>query len=254
MNAGRTRWSQPGDDAGISLTELVVTMLVLSIVVIATTSLTIGFSRTNAENMSRQEQIDTARSAVESMSRTIRAAIKPSQLTGCGAGCTEDAFLVGSATAVRFYANVDNSGNSVGPSRVAYELSTTGATAGQLIESIQVPDSPTPTVSGYQYCNATAPSASEACKARLKTRPVAFGVQAGDAAPIFKYYDASGTRMTPPTSGSLTNSELARVLSVEMVVTVQAQNATRAVPTTYIQRIMLPNAQAVIRQGEEETP
>jgi len=37
-------------------------------------------------------------------------------------------------------------------------------------------------------------------------------------------------------------------------VTVQQPNATRARATTYIQRLTLPNAQAILRQSEDETP
>lgn len=252
--AGEERTAQHRRDAGMSLTELVVTMMIMSFVVAGTVSLTIGFHRTTAQNMSRQEQIDTARAAVESMSRTVRAAVKPAQLIGSCPGCVEDAFLEGRPTSVRFYSNVNNTGNAVGPSRVSYTLSTTGATAGQLIETIQIPDSPVPDSSGYDYCDATAASASAECTARARTRPIAFGVQADDLNPIFRYYDAVGVPLNPVAGASLTNDELARVLSIELVVQVQADNATQASPTTYIQRVMLPNAKAVLRLSEEETP
>ncbi|WP_024288217.1 PilW family protein [Cellulomonas sp. KRMCY2] len=240
-------------DTGMSLTELVVTMMIMSFVVAGTVSLTVGFHRTTAQNMSRQEQIDTARAAVESMSRTVRAAVKPAQLIGTCPGC-EDAFLEGRTTSVRFYSNVNNSGNDVGPSRVTYVLSTSGATAGQLIETIQIPESPVPDSSGYDYCDATLASADADCIGRARTRPIAFGVQADDLNPIFRYYDAAGVPLIPVSGASLTTDELARVLSIELVVTVQADNATQAAPTTYIQRIMLPNAKAVLRLSDEETP
>ena len=44
------------------------------------------------------------------------------------------------------------------------------------------------------------------------------------------------------------------MLSVELIVSVQAHRANKVDPTTYIQRVTLPNAQAVINQEEEETP
>lgn len=241
------------EDRGISLVELAVSMMVMSIIVITTVSLTIAFQRTNAQNVSRQEQIDTARSAVEAMSRTVRAAIKPAQIATSCPSCTEDAFLVGGHTRVQFYANIDNPGNTVGPSRVTYELLTTGPDAGDVVQKIQVPDSATPSATGYSYCNAEAVGASAACKARLSVRPVAFDVLADGTRPIFKYYDSAGNRLDPGSTG-LTASQLSKVLAIELVVTVQADNATQAAPTTYIQRITLPNAQAVIRTTEEATP
>lgn len=237
-------------DAGMSLTEMLVTMMVMSVIVAATVTLMIGFQRTSAQNTSRQQQIDTARFAVEAMSKSVRAAIKPAQLATSCSTCTEDAFLVGRTTSVQFYANLNNDNNAVGPSRVTYTLSTSGATAGQLLETIQVPESNVPSSSGYVYCTVGTPS----CAPKVRTKPVAFGVQASDAAPIFKYYDAAGNPMVPPAGGTLTATQLAKVVSMELVVTVQAPNATRAVPTTFVQRIVLPNAQAVIRMEEEATP
>ncbi len=241
-------------EEGMSLTEVLVTMMVMSVIVAATVTLMIGFQRTSAQNVSRQQQIDSARFAVEAMSKTVRAAIKPAQLASSCSTCTEDAFLVGRTTAVQFYANINNDSNGVGPSRVTYTLGTTGATAGQLIETVQRPDSNVPGATGYVYCNATAAGATADCRARLASRPLAFGVQASDTAPIFKYYDSAGTALTPPAGGTLTTAQLAKVVSIELVVTVQAPNATRAAPTTFVQRIVLPNAQAVIRMEEEATP
>lgn len=238
-------------DRGTTLTELLVTLLIFSMVVAATITMAVGFARTNAENISRQDQIDSARASVQSMSRALRTAVMPSQLTSTCVSYTQDAFVVGRDYAVQFYANLDNPGNSVGPSRVTYSIATSGADAGNLVEKVQRPDSNVPTASGYQYCDAEVSGASAACRARLTTRVLARGVQAGT--PVFKYYDRSGNRMSPTTAGgTLTAAELARVLAVELVVSVQAPNATRADPTTYIQRITLPNAQAVLRQSEED--
>ena len=255
------RWLRPRTggavrDGGFSLVELMVTMFIMGIVVAATVSLTIGFQRTNASNTSRQEQIDTARTAVEAISKTVRTAVKPYQLTSGCAGCVEDAFLQGTDFSVQFYANLNNPGNSVGPSRVTYTLVTTGPTAGQIIETIQRPTSNVPSdVAGmpaYAYCNATSGSASAECKASFSTRPVAFGAIAATGAPVFKYYDAAGGRISPLVSGgSLNVDQLGSVLSIEIIVTVQSKNAVQAATTTYVQRVTLPNAQAVIREGKD---
>ena len=237
------------DDAGMSLTELLVTMMIMSVVVIAATSLAIGFARTNAANVTRQDQIDTARMTSESMSKLIRAAVKPSQLTTSCAGCVADAFIKAEPFVVQFYANINNPGNSVGPSRVTYTVASTGPQAGELVENVQRPDSNIPTGSGYQYCDATAPGATADCKARLATRVVARDVVTAEG-PLLKYYDEAGLLMTPPVGGSLSASELERVLSIELSVRIQADAAYQAGSTTYIQRIMLPNSQAVL-QGKD---
>lgn len=243
------------DERGTSLVELIVVMFVLTIVLAATATLSIGFTRTNAENASRQTQLDDARAAVERMSQTLRTAVKPSQLiTACFSDCAAvDAFMQGKDGSVSFYANIDNPGNAVGPSRVAYAVDASGV----LTESVQTPDDADPSTpavvdpgpNGYVYCNATDPLASPQCKAHLQTRRLAAGVQAGD--PIFTYYDTAGNTLSPGPTG-LTSDDLGKVLSIQVVLTLQSTNVTKSAPTTYIQRITLPNAQAVLRQGNDE--
>jgi prepilin-type N-terminal cleavage/methylation domain-containing protein len=249
----RARSARGGKDRGTTLTELLVVMLIMGVVAAATTALTIGFQRTNAEGVARQDQIDTARTAVEAITKTIRTAVKPVQISaGCG-GCTQDAFVTGSDFSVQFYANLNNQKNVVGPSRVRYAVSTAGATIGQLVETIQIPDPGGPVALGYSYCDALLVTATTDCKGRLSTRPVGFGILTPAGDPIFKYYDSLGVRMTPPSGASLTPGDLAKVLSVEIVVQAKSLTVTTVPATTYIQRVMLPNAEAVIRQ-QKDTP
>ena len=239
------------DDRGTSLTEMLVSMMVFSVLLAALATISIGFMRTNAQGMTRQDQVDSARVVVETMTKKLRTAVMPSQLTTTCTLCTADAFVIGRDFSVQFYANINNPGNTVGPSRVTYTVTTSGPTAGTLIEKVQVPDSNLPTATGYVYCDAEATGATAACKQRLKTRKLATGVQSGTGA-MFSYFDGAGARLTPPANGSLTSDELSRVLSVELIVSVQAQRANKVDPTTYIQRVTLPNAQAVLRQDEED--
>jgi Tfp pilus assembly protein PilW len=233
-------------DQGMSIAELLVVMFILSVIVITTTSLTIGMHRTTAETIARQNQVDMGRSAVERMSKTLRTAVKPSQLLSNCAGCTEDAFIKAQDFGVQFYANLDNTGNSVGPSRISYGVATSGADAGVLIEKVQVPDSNIPTATGYTYCDAEAASASTACKSRLTTTRLAEGIQTDTGTALFAYFDNDGNQMATGSTG-LDGSELNRLLSVEMVLTIQSAENAKPHPTTYIQRILLPNTQAVLR-------
>ncbi|GEL97152.1 PilW family protein [Cellulomonas terrae] len=250
MHRLRGRLGDP--ERGTSLTEMLVSMVITGIIIAAVASMTITFAQSNARNISRQDQVDTGRVVVETVSKKLRTAVMPSQLTSTCTLCTQDAFVLGKDFSVQFYANINNAGNSVGPSRVTYTLTTTGATAGTLVEKVQVPDSNTPTASGYVYCNAEIAGATAACRARLTTRTLATGVRWDTGVPIFAYYNGDGAAMLPATSGgSLTADQLSKVLSVELTVTVQAPTATRARATTYIQRLTLPNAQAILRQSED---
>ncbi|WP_203750096.1 PulJ/GspJ family protein [Cellulomonas chitinilytica] len=229
---------------------MLVTMLVFAVILAATGALTIGFMRTNAQTVNLQDQVDAGRTAVETMSKTLRTAVMPNQMTTCTPTCNQDAFVVGQNFSVKFYANINNPGNVIGPSQVTYTVVTSGADKGKLIEKIQVHDPFVGADTNYLYCDADAVGATAACKARVKTRVVARGVQVSGPA-VFSYYKpGAGSPLTPGASG-LTGTELSSVLAVELSVTVQAGKSNLAAPTTYIQRITLPNAQSVLRKKEE---
>ena len=248
MRRGRLLGGARGS-RGTTLTEMLVVMLILGMVTAATVSVTIGFQRTNAQNISRQDQIDAARTAVERMSKTVRSAVKPSQLN-CTA-CTGEAFVWAHDFSVQFYADLDPTSAAVGPRLVTYTVATSGADAGVLIEDVQVPDL-LPVGPPWAYCDAKAPGASVGCKAELTTRRITAGVQAVASAPMLKYYDASGGQLTL-VAGAVPTVQLPNVFSVELVLTVQAAGATQALPTTYIERVTMPNAQA-LRPGQASTP
>jgi prepilin-type N-terminal cleavage/methylation domain-containing protein len=240
-------------DRGSTLTEMLVVMLILGIVVAATATLTIGITRTTGQNIARQDQVDAARTAVERISKTTRTAVKPSQLLStCSDACeATSAFLQGSGTSMQFYANLNNAGNAVGPSRITYTVATTGADAGVLIEKVQRPDSATPSNDGYTYCNAEASGATAACKARLTVRRFTAGVST--ASPVFTYYKVDGTPLTVASGGALSAADLKSVLAIEVRMAVRSTGPNAPKQTTYIQRITLPNAQAVMQTGEDGT-
>lgn len=257
----RVRRCGADDDRGTSLVELLVGMLILGMVIAATTTLTIGFQKTNAQNITRQDQIDIARTATERVSKVVRTAVKPSQLIDCLTPACEDvtAFISASQTGMQFYANLNNAGNVRGASRVTYSVGTTGADAGVLIEKVQVPDhdafgNPIITTNGYTYCNAEVGGASAACKANLTVRRVATGVITAGAVPLFTYFDDQGAPMPLTAGSSLTAAQIDKVLAIELTVKVQKTGASAAKLTTFIQRIQLPNAQAVLRPGDDATP
>jgi type II secretory pathway pseudopilin PulG len=253
---GRLKTALARRDAGATLTELLVVMLILGIVVAATASLTISLTRTTAQNTARQDQVDAARTAVERISKTTRTAVKPSQLLGnCSATCeATSAFLQGGALTTQFFANLDNPGNAVGPSRITYTIATSGTDKGVLVEKVQRPD-PWTTGSltdGYKYCNAEATGASTDCKNRLTVRK--YTGEVSTAKSVFTYWGADGNELKPPAGGTLSAEDLKKVVGIEVTLTVQSASPTAPRSTTYIQRITLPNAQAVIEAGEDETP
>ncbi|RMI13103.1 hypothetical protein EBM89_05900 [Cellulomonas triticagri] len=242
------------DDRGTTLTETLVVMVIMSIVVITTASLTIGITRTTAQNSTRQDQIDSARTSVERVSKTVRTSVRPSQLlSGCAGACLDaSAFMSGSTLSMKFFANLDNVNAAVGPSQVSYTVATSGADAGVLLERVQVPDPVSPTSNGWVYCDPDASGASTECKKRLTVRRYASGVDTSK--PVFTYWGADGGQLIPGGSGALSAADLKKVIAVEVTLKVSSSRPNSPGPTTYIQRITLPNAQAFVQQGEDSTP
>jgi prepilin-type N-terminal cleavage/methylation domain-containing protein len=242
MERATTSGGSRPDDTGLTLAELSVTMLILGILTTAVMVLVNGSERLAVQNTTRVDQINTGRTAVEAMSKSLRTAVLPSQVGAtcpdgapetdprCVLAASEAAFLQGTATSVQFYGNLDNVNNTIGPSRVTYTV-----TGGTLVETIQAPDAHAPDSFAYRYCD-PGPSCP------VRTRTLATGVLT--ASPIFTYYDASGARINRTT---LTATDLEKVDAVDIVVTVKTASAVGAPPTTFVQRVALPNADSVFR-------
>lgn len=224
-------------DDGVTLTELLVTMVVLGVLVSATVLMVNASMRVSSANKERLDQSNSATIAMQRVSRTLRTAVLQSQLTTtCTlAICTESAFLKGTPTSVQFYADVDNPKNSVGPSRVTYDV-----TGGVLTETLQKPDSPTPDAAGYHYC-----TPGPGCA--IRTTVLATDVQS--AAAIFSFYTAADpvNAIALSMGSQLTATQLKAVDSIDVSLNVQRAGGANVAGASMVQRVALPNADSVVR-------
>lgn len=218
-------------DAGMTLSELVIVMMVGSVVLALVASLTIGLVSGNAQNLARQGQVDEARSAVSWLSRALGQAIAPSTLSDRVEG--DVPLIAASGSEIVFYANVDNpTGHGTDPAGPT--LITFTVRDGVLHRISQRPD-PGSSVAGWSYdCDVVA------CPELHEDLVVARGV--GER--LFRYVDALGAPL--PADGSpaaLTSTELAAVDAVEVSVVVTAEKPTGAGtgPTTVLRRVSLPD-------------
>ena len=238
MRILRSRSAAVRGDAGVTLAEMSVTMLVLGMLVAALAGMVISGERITAGVKERLNQSNAATIAMQRMSRNLRTAVLQSQLTTACiiSACTDSAFLVGSPTQVSFYADVDNPKNAVGPSRVTYTV-----TAGALVETVQKPDSPVPDATGYHYCT----PGNAGCVVRTTT--LATGVQT--STDVFTYYTAAAptTGMTMGTGGVLSSAQLKTVDSIDITLQVVQAGGTPVGGATMVQRVALPNADSVVR-------
>jgi len=225
------------DDSGVTLAEMSVTVLVLSLLMGSLVAMVTAGVRVSTGVKERLDQSNTATIAMERMSRNLRTAVLQSQLTSACVitACTDSAFLVGGPTSVQFYADVDNPGNTVGPSRVTYSV-----TNGVLSETIQKPDSPTPDANGYHYC-----TTGTTCVVR--TTVIATGVQPTPS--LFTYYTSAAptTPMVMGTGGVLSAAQLKSVDSIDLSLQIVSAGGSPVLGASLYQRVALPNADSVIR-------
>jgi hypothetical protein len=225
-------------DGGVTLVEMSVTVLVLSMLVGALVMMVTASERVSGGVKERMDQTNSATIAMERISRNLRTAVLQSQLTTACilSSCTDSAFLIGSPTSVQFYADVDNPKNTVGPSRITYTVA-----GGVLSETVQKPDSPTPDAAGYHYCT----NGTGGCVVRSTV--LANDVQTATA--VFTYYTAATptTAMAMGTGGVLTAAQLKTVDSIDVSIKITKAGGANVAGTSLVQRVALPNADSVVR-------
>lgn len=214
---------------GFTLVEMIVVTVILGVVLAAVQTTLIMTNKTVGQNATRVDQTQQAKVAVDSMTRTLRTAVLPSQLNGTCSACNAAAFIQGTKNSVQFYANINNDSNAIGPSRVSYVVNANG----ELVETIQPPNAHAANDYNYTYC-----TPGPGCF--VSTRVLARGVPTGLA--VFTYYDHAGNVMTAST---LSSTDLAQVDSIDVVVQVKSAPGVTPPATTMVTRVTLPNADAI---------
>jgi prepilin-type N-terminal cleavage/methylation domain-containing protein len=233
---GRSGLPRRRDDAGLTLSEMIVVIALLGMVLAMAQGALILTQRQVTDNTARLDQGQQAKVAMEAMSRNLRTAILPKQLSGTCVGCDIAAFIKGDVRSVQFYANIDNDfGAPVvglttrGPSRVSYQVDS----AGRLTETVQRPLPHAADDYNYTYCTVGSPGC------QITTRVIARNVSTTQT--LFTYYANNGDVIPVPLDSSTTR--LKAVDSIDVVLTVKS--SPRVVGSTVTTRVSLPNADAL---------
>jgi prepilin-type N-terminal cleavage/methylation domain-containing protein len=226
------RMASKGKDSGLSLMEVLVAMALSSIVLATCATLFLGSLKTTTGTQGRLEEINDGRVAISAMGKAMRTAILPSQLFDTSS-TVEAAFIEATPTSIRFYGNLNNADNLVGPSKITFEV-----VGGQLRQTVQKPAPFDPANPKFIYCV----PGTAGCM--LSYTVLARGVLLTN--PIFNYYDSLGNSLAGAT---LTEPQLEIVDSVDISVTV-AKNGVGGNGSTFVLRVALPNHDAVMRESE----
>jgi prepilin-type N-terminal cleavage/methylation domain-containing protein len=177
MSRAPRRHARRGDDRGITLTEMIVAMAVFGIVMIGVGALTVGIQRSDRAAWDRVDDTEEGRYALQQLSRTLGRAVVPTTL----GGRERSAFAEIEPDAMALYANLDNPGNTVGPSRVEHTL-----VDGVLTQTVRRP------VAGTRDTYCADGDDSPGCAGRVVVQVLARSVLADDAQPLFTYLDDGG--------------------------------------------------------------
>jgi len=223
-------------EAGFTLVELLVTMLVMGIIFAALPFIVSSTTRLTAANSTRLQSMTQARVSVESAARLLRTAVVPKQL---GADSGDSAFIQGDDFHVQFYADINNPDNSVGPSRVTLKVDN-----GTLVQIVQPPDQP---VVNYDYQWSDCVVGATGCTKRQTT--LATDVQMSAA--VFTYYmpDANGVDHVLTGQQPYDADALGTVDAIEITVTVGKHASSPIAADTYISRVALLNKASIV-QGQ----
>lgn len=209
MTGARTRPA----DAGVTLTELVVAMTVFGILLVGVAALTAGIHRSDGAAWDRVDDTEEGRYALLQLSRTVTRAVVPATV----GGRERAAFVETEPDALVLYADLDNPGGAVGPSRVEYALAD-----GVLTQTVRRP------VEGDRDTYCADGDASPECVGRVQVDVLARAVRNDAADPLFTYLDADGDPTDRPP----------QVRVVMVALALQQDPTTGDAPTRFTDRLV----------------
>lgn len=227
-----TRWRR-GEDRGLTLVELMVTMILLGIVTSITVVTVTVIGRATVNDQARGESLDLARIGMNNMTRTIRAG---TEVQRSGGQSNLPAFVCARADSVVVYASL-----GAAPTMVRYGVNSDR----DLVESRWNSIGGTPPYYGFP---ALTDSSAEPCKVSTAYPPTASRVIASKiptGTTLFVYQDDQGAVITPPTPTDV--GALGNIRRVQISLTVDAEPSLPTNPVTLTNTVVLPNL-GVVRQ------
>jgi len=240
-----SRWREDGRrplDAGMSLAEVMVTIGLLAFIGTLLTATAVMTLRSVTVSQVRLDDATQGELAVAAASKVLRTAVLPEQLedqtctvliNGSATTCGSSALTEASGTKVRFFANLNNSGSSIGPSLVTlYVAQRSGQRV--LVQDTEAPLARNDGSGSYTFCSLTS-STSCSVPSRVIGRALVADL------PVFTYYDYDGKTLG---SAPLSAEALRKVSSVDVVVTVRSRPGDPKHPSrTALTRVRLPNVE-----------
>lgn len=228
------RWLRRNDD-GFTLAETAVAMGLFGLLLITLGSITMFSLRVSTNVSNRTTGLEYGTTALAEISKVLRTAVLPDQLANqtCQ-GCDSSSIISATPTSIKFYANLNNTGN--GPTLVTFYLAQDPLNNyANIMETDQPPTVISPGI--YTFCTPGTPG----CVVYKHT--IGRGLP-GTSTPVLAYYDFDGNAIT---SNPITTTDLPTIDSIDVTIPVKVVPgqgvAANALPVnTLTERITLPNA------------
>ncbi|WP_019137109.1 PulJ/GspJ family protein [Cellulomonas massiliensis] len=206
-------------DEGVTLPELIVTMMIFSII----TTLIMGFVVVMSRTFSRdREQADSANVASVGMNEVSRVIRSATELRISSGGTTaEPVFIEAAPNTMTLYSYIDSGVSSVKPIKVQFSIDAQR----RLVEK------------RWNVTNSSSPWTF--ATAASSTRTIARSIPVG-APNLFTYVDKDSVTL-PFTSGVLSATNRQNVAAVRVTLTVQSDLTSRADPVEVRSTIGIPN-------------
>ncbi|MBH0082524.1 Tfp pilus assembly protein FimT/FimU [Salinibacterium sp. SWN167] len=208
------------DDAGVTLSELIVTIALMGMLLAMVMTIFITFTRTFSEERSASANTSAATIAMNELTRVIRSG---TENPVASATLNEPVFSFASPENVVLQAYLDTDALSPEPVRVQFEI--TGDRT--LVETRW---DARPLSSGYFSFYSTA--ASE----RTVVRQIASG-----STPVFRFFTKDNVELTIPSGGSLSEADRRQIAAVKVTMTVQTDSTGNAKTATLENTVGIPN-------------
>jgi len=229
------------DDRGSSLVEVMIVLIMVTLILGATSSTMILGQRAAGSSSIRLDNSAQTRVGMESMSKHLRTAVLPSQLLVEGqacVGCGTTMVTSAAGMSITFYANINNdlAVASIGPSRVTYGVVQDPVRLwGNLVETVQAPTAGAP--GQYTFC---VPGPGCVVRSRVLSRGLVWPTPpVAPATPaLFTYYDSTDAVLA---AVPLNAADLGRIDSIDVTLRVRTSAAYQTPSTTVVQRIVLSN-------------
>ena len=224
----RARAGHP--EAGLTLPELLVTLFLIAVIGTLVAQFAVTVSRTVTRESARMDSTNVAAAGMNSLTRVVRAGTAI-EWQAPGKGGSSPMITHAGRERLALWAAVDTVADAPRPFHVDFRLDS----ARVLTEYRTTPRKGSQPTEPAWVATGVGTSTAERHIARTIV-PRASGEKY-----LFTYWDEDGNELTPPGTGSLSESDRNRVAAVEITLKVQADPSERAEPVLLTNKVGISN-------------